>query len=197
MKVVNSLTVAVSMIGVSGIFSILISFASGTTYDLFNGSGTKFQNLTIFQTLQYNVPRVEIIWGDEDNDQKVYLKYIETNNQTVSNSDFYLPRSDEHMRYPVISKCSRFQASEIWNASTGAPGRTETITTATLSPILQESNSSVPIVGDPIILERSQVFPKTNFDLCVDPNKYILTINKELSKSQLKAVYETRLVVVH
>ena len=102
MYVTNSLTVPLSVIIISAIFGILISFSSGASDGLFNLSGTKFQNLTIFQTLQYYVPRVEIIWGDEDNDQTVALRYIETSNQTVSNSNFYLPRSGEHTLYPSI-----------------------------------------------------------------------------------------------
>ena len=96
MYVVNSLTVPLSVIIIPAIFGILIPFSSGASDGLFNLSDTKFQNLTIFQTLQYYVPRVEIIWGDEDNDQNVALRYIETSNQTVSNSNFYLPRLGEH-----------------------------------------------------------------------------------------------------
>lgn len=173
--------------------------AEGLTSSLPIPSGQHTIETEEFQKLKNKIPQMEIIWGDEDNDEKLFLKCLKTGDSLVCNNDFVIPEreSGDDISYPVIPKGSRIQLTEIWNETEGNFQRTGTITNASLSKILSEEiDSSFLNLSEPIELERSEIFEEKNFVLNVEPGQYLITVFERIPEWEIVAVYETRLEVL-
>jgi hypothetical protein len=136
---------------------------------------------------------VEIIWGDEDNDKTLSLKYIKYKDRVMYDINSSTSKRIENDL--AIVKDSRLQAAEVWNTTNGAPDRVKTHTDATVSKILSEDDSSIE-AGMPITLKRAEILPQRNFILDVNPAEYLLNIYKYLPEREIVAIYETRLTVL-
>jgi hypothetical protein len=156
---------------------------------IYSENRTKSADKSDFEKLKNEIPGVEIIWGDEDNDSPLFLEKVEWNDEQIYNRNFCF--SETNNSYPMIPFGTRIQAAEIWNASNRNVKEPKTFTTATISAISDVSSSGCYKAGEPTDLNRSEVFPKRNFVLGVKPGIYLLAIHMQISPINVSATYTT------